>query len=95
MRSFAIDDAFRKAVSALRGVNQRLREDEIEFYIRLTDPSNLCGNVNLMDEQMTMFIEGLNPIHRTIVSQYRSDNPKVPFLRLINYVMAKGAAIRA
>lgn len=48
-------------------------EDEMELYILLADTSKRCGNVNTMDEQMTKFIEGLNPTHLRIVSQYRHE----------------------
>lgn len=65
----------------------------MEFCICFTEASNRYGNVSSMDEQMTMYIEGLNPAHCTIVSQYPQDNPKVPFLHLVNYGKAPAAAI--
>lgn len=70
-------------------------EDKIDCYVRLTEASTRCGNFNTMDEQMTIFIEGLNPSHKCIVSQHRQDNPFVPFLRMVNYAKAQGAAILA
>ena len=60
LRSLVTDEAIRQAVLALREVQQRPSEDEMEFYIRLTDASNRCGNVYSMEEQMPMFIEGLD-----------------------------------
>lgn len=44
---------------------------------------------------MTMFIEGLDPGHRPIVSQYRQEHIKVSFLRLLNYAKAQGVAVRS
>lgn len=67
----------------------------MEFYIRLTETRNCCSNVNSMYEQMTMFIEGHTPTNRKIVSQYRQENPKVPFLRFFQYAKEQDAAIRA
>ena len=58
LRRFATDEAIRQAVPALREVRQRPSEDEIEFYICLTDTSNRCGNVYSMEEQMTMSSRG-------------------------------------
>ena len=95
LRSFATDEAIRQAVLAMREVQQRLSEDEMEFYIRLTDASNRCGNVYSMETQMTMFIEGLDASIQPMVSQYRQDNRDVSFLRLINYAKAHGSASRA
>ena len=94
LRSFATDEAIRQAVLALREVQQRPSEDEMEFYIRLTDASNRCGNVYSMEEQMTMFIEGLDASIKPMVSQYRQDNRDVSFLRLVNYAKAHGSASR-
>ena len=94
-RSFATDEAICQAVLALREVQQRPSEDEMEFYIRLTDASNRCGNVYSMEEQMTMFIEGLDASIKPMVSQYRQDNRDVSFLRLVNYAKAHGSANRA
>ena len=95
LRSFATDEAIRQAVLALREVQQRPSEDEMEFYIRLKDASNRCGNVYSMEEQMTMFIEGLDASIKPMVSQYRQDNRDVSFLRLVNYAKAHGSASRA
>ena len=95
LRSFATDESIRQAVLALRDVQQRPSEDEMEFYIRLTDAGNRCGNVHSMEEQMTMFIEGLDASIKPMVSQYRQDNRDVSFLRLVNYAKAQGSASRA
>ena len=95
LRSFATDEAIRQAVLALREVQQRPSEDEMDFYIRLTDASNRCGNVYSMDDQLTMFIEGLHASIKPMVSQYRQDNRDVSFLRLVNYAKAQGSASRA
>ena len=77
---------------ALREVQQRPSEDEMEFYIRLKDASNRCRNVHSMEEQMTMFIEGLDASIKPMVSQYRQDSRDVYFLRLVNYAKAHGSA---
>ena len=80
---------------ALREVQHRPSEDEMEFYIRLTDAGNRCWKFYSMEEQMTMFIEGLDPSIKPMVSQYRQDNRDVSFLRLVNYAKAQGSARRA
>lgn len=67
----------------------------MEFYIRLTVASNRCGNDNTMDAQMKMFIEGLHSTHRTIVSQYHQEDPRVLFLRLVDYAKAQSFYIYA
>ena len=67
----------------------------MEFYIRLTDASNRCGNVYSMEEKVTMFIEGLDASIKPMVSQYRQDNRDVSFLRMVNYAKAHGSASRA
>ena len=67
-------------------------DDEMEFYIRLTDASNRRGNVYSMGEQMTMFIEGLDASIKPMVSQYPQDNRDVSFSRLVNYAKAHGSA---
>lgn len=71
LRSFATDEALRQAEFNLRSIQQRPGEDEMDYYVRVTDASNRCGNFHNMDEQMTMFIEGLDPCFKTLVSQYR------------------------
>lgn len=48
-----------------------------------------------MEEQISMFIEGLNLSFKRIVSQCRQDNPDVPFLWSMRYAKAQGAAQRA
>ena len=48
-----------------------------------------------MEEQMTMFIVGLDASIKPMVSQYRQDNRDVSFLRLVNYAKAHGSASRA
>ena len=95
LRRFATNEAIRQAVLALREVQQRPSEHEMEFYICLTGPSNRCGNVHPMEEQMTMFIEGLDVSIKTMVFQYRQDNRDVSFLRLVNYAKVHGSASRA
>ena len=95
LRSFANEEAIRQAVLALREVQQLPSEDEMEFCVRLTDASNRCGNLYTMEEQMTMFIEGLDASMKPMVSQYRQDNRDVSFLRLVNYAKAHGSASRA
>ena len=95
LRSFATDEAIRQAVLALREVQQRPSEDEMEFYIRLTDASNRCENVFSMEEQMTTFVEGLDASIKPMVSQYSQDNRDVSFLRLVNFATAHGSASRA
>lgn len=82
-------------MSSLRIVTPLSKEDEMELFICFTEASNLCSNFNRMDEQMTMFLEGLNPTNRTIVSQYWQNDPRVSFLRLVYYAKAQDAAIRA
>ena len=79
LRSFATDEAIRQTILALREVQQRTSENDMEFYIRLTDASNRCGNVFSMEEQMTMFVEGLDASIKPMVSQYRQDNWDVSF----------------
>lgn len=78
--------------------------DEIDFYIRVTEAINRCGEVITMGEQMKMFMKGLNPSDGSLVSQYRKDHPSVHFLRLFKYVITPcdlacikvhGSAIRA
>lgn len=49
LRSFATDDALGQAIYALRAVTQHPMEDEIDFYIRLTEARNRYGNVNTMN----------------------------------------------
>ena len=95
LRSSATDEAICQAVLAFREVQQRPSEDEMEFYIRLTDASSRCGNVYSMEEQMTMFIEGLDASIKPMVSQYRQDNRDVSFLRLVKYAKSHGSASRA
>lgn len=77
--SFATNEALGGSVTVLGGVNQHPSEDETEFYIRLTEANNRCGNVNTMDKQMKMFVEGSNTNHRTILSQYSQNKPEAPF----------------
>ena len=64
----------------------------MEFCIRLTDASNRCGYVYSMEEQMTMFIEGLDASIKPMVPQYRQDNRDVSFFWLVNYAKAHGSA---
>ena len=90
LRSFATDEAIRQAVLALREVQQRPSEDEMEFYICLTDAGNCCGNVYSIEEQMKMFIEGLDSSIKQMVSQYRQNNRDVSFVRLVNYNKTHG-----
>ena len=79
VRSSTTDEAIRQGMLAVREVQQRPSEDEVEFYIRLTDDINRCGNLYSMEEQMTMFIEGCNSSVKLMVSQYDKTTGNYPF----------------
>lgn len=70
---------------ALKDGTKRPKEDEVEYYIRLTDASNRCGNVHTIEEQVTMFIEDIDPSCKTFIAKYRQDHPDISFIRLVNH----------
>lgn len=60
LQSFATDEAIRYAIIALHEVQQKPSEDDMEYYIRVTELSSHFRNFYAMDEQMVTLIEGLD-----------------------------------
>ena len=97
LRTYATPNALREAVADLRSLRQNAGESELDFSMRLNKALYRCGNVFPPDEQMTLFIDGLSPVIRTLVARFRESHPRreLSYERIVQFARDEGDAYRA
>lgn len=93
--SFATDDASHNVTLAMRYVQQLHNEGERDYYLRLSDASNRCGNVHNAQELVTLYIDGLDRRIKEVVTHYRRTHKDATFLQIMEYAGIQGIAVRA
>ena len=84
LRSYAAANHIRAAVLALREVRQHPTGDEQKYSGRLAKAEIRCGNIHTQDEKKTLFIDGLLPAIKAIVSRHRETHDEEAYLELLN-----------
>ena len=98
LSSYATPGVIRSALNDLRVTTKKGHtEDELDYAARLNTQFGRCGNVHEPSEQMTIFIDGLNPSIRTLVARYREQQSRhdLTFQQLVQYARDEGEAYRA
>lgn len=98
LSSYATPGVIRNALNEVRATTQKgHNEDELDYAARLNTQFGRCGNVHEPSEQMTIFIDGLNPTIRTLVARYREQQGRheLTFQQLVQYARDEGEAYRA
>ena len=95
LRSYVQSNAIREATLSLRDVLQNSGETEMQYSNRLNQSELRCGNVQSLEEKMTMFVNGLDPAIEPLVSRHRESHPKITYLELVHFARDEGNANRA
>ena len=95
LRSYAKSSAIRGAILDLRDTRQRPGETETGFSTRLNTAFYRCGNVHTSEEKATIFVDGLDPVIKTIVEYRREETRRMSYLELVQYARAEGDSNRA
>ena len=95
LRSFATANNIRAAVLALRDVRQYPQEDEQTYSGRLAKAEVRRGNIHTQDEKKTLFIDGLLPATKAIISRHRETHDDETYLELLQHAQAEGDTYRA
>ena len=83
LRSFATANNIRAAVLALRDVRQHPQEDEQTYSGSLAKAEVRCGNIHTQDEKKTLFIDGLLPATKAIISRRHETHDDETYLELL------------
>ena len=94
LRSYATSSAIRGAILDLRDTRQRPGETETGFRTRLNTAFYRSGNVHTSEEKATMFVDGLDPVIKTLVEQRREETRRMSYLELVQYARAEGDSNR-
>ena len=95
LRSYATNENIQGAVHALKLINQRDGESELDYSSRLSRAERRCGNPHFPRDRMTHFIDGLDPAIKPLVHSYREERPRATFLDIVYKARAEGEAKRA
>ena len=76
LSTYATSSAIREASNKLHDIRQLATEEETDFAARVNDSTYRCGNVHDETAKITFFINGLNPVIRSIVARYRESQPR-------------------
>ena len=95
LRSYATSSAIRGAILVLQDTRQRPGETETGFGTHLNTAFYRCGNVHTSEEKATKFVDGLDPVIKTLVEQRREETRRMSYLELVQYARAEGDSNRA
>ena len=99
LRTYATDERIQQALLDLEGVRQKPEETELEYSTRFDRAELRCGNVHKERERVLMFINGLEPAIKSLVSRYNRDRllerRRASYLDIVEYALDQGNAARA
>ena len=97
LRTYATEQAIRESVEHLENLLQATNEDENAFASRVGVAAYRCGNVHTEVEKIAIFVNGLLPAIRSIVSRFRREQPRhmLTFDRIVSYARDEGDSYRA
>ena len=97
LRTYAKSQVIRDGVIAFRNCQQKPDEDEATFGDRVRFAAYRCGNVFTEIERVGVFVDGLLPTTRTLVSRHKEATPrdKLLFDDIVSYAQDEGEAYRA
>ena len=97
LRTYATEQAIREAVEQFENLRQASNEDEHAFASRVGVAAYRCGNVHTDIEKITVFVNGLLPAIRSVVSRFRREQPRysLTFDRIVSYARDEGDSYRA
>jgi len=95
LRNYAQNKYISSAIRDLRDTRQKELETEKEYAVRLNNAVTRCGNVHSSAEIVTMYIDGLHPAIRSLVTGYREATKKVTYLDIVDFASNHGDAVRA
>ena len=94
LRTYATPSHLREALSSLRDTRQRDNEDERSFSTRLSKAVARCGHVHSREEKITLYVDGLSPTIKSLVSRYHEKRRRATFLDVVQYAEIEGDAYR-
>ena len=92
LRSYATSPAISGAIRDLRDTRQHPGETETGFITNLNTAFYYSGNVHTSEK---MFVDGLDPVVKTLVEQRREESRRINYLQLVQYARAEGEPNRA
>jgi len=95
LRNYAQNKYISSAIRDLRDTKQGNNETEKEYAIKLNNAVARCGNVHGTSEVITMFIDGLRPTIRSLVTGFREATSKASYLDVVDFASNHGDAVRA
>lgn len=97
MRTYTTEQAIRKAVEHFENFRQASNEDGHAFASRVSVAAYWCGSVHTEVEKVTIFINGLLPAIRSVVSRFRHEQPRylLTFDRIVSYARDERESYRA
>lgn len=75
-------------------MRQLLDEEERDYYLRLSDARNRCGNVLDSHKLVTIYIDGLDRRIKGVLSHYRRTNKDVSLIDIMEYAEIQSIAVR-
>lgn len=94
MRAYATVNVIQSAILGLRKMKQKSNDSETSYSTRLEKAFPRCGNVHSAEDRSNIFIDGLDPMIRTLGSRRRKERRKTTYLELFQYAQAEGDALR-
>ena len=97
LRTYATAATISSAIRDLRDIRQQSNETELEYAARINDAAYRCGGVHGETEKMDLFVEGLLPSTRTMVSRHRESQPRwsLTYDSLVRFAREEGENHRA
>lgn len=94
LRSLSTSKAIWEAIFTLKDVSPNPGGKLVEYSSKLHYASIRSGNVYTTDENMTLFVDGLHPVIKSLVARQREKHTSLKFLELVQFSLAEGYAVR-
>lgn len=95
LRSYATNIAFQQAVLTLQYTRQCAGEPETEYSVPLIKAFHRCGSLYRARENCTMFMDGLDPVVRSLDTRFWKDKRRITYLELFQPTKVQDDAFRA
>lgn len=97
LRTYTTEQSIRETVEHFWNLRQASNEDEHAFSSRVGVATYRCGNVHMELEKVTIFINGLLPELRYVLSRFRREQSRhsLTFDRIVSYTRDEEDSYRA
>ena len=88
LRSYETSSAIRGAILDL--IYTRLHHDDTEIGFSFQTAFYSCGNVHISEEKATIFVDGVDPVIKTLIEQRREEPGRMSYLEFLQCARAEG-----